>query len=450
MMSRRPDTARRAAAGEEERCDRDDVEGDVYEGLRLQRRPSCLQETDADDAGREPGDERIEIECRRHRAERLRPARNQGQCDQHRGNREPVQVEQTQHAPGEFGVAHRFLDFRRPLHGGTLACDPRATRGAARVCDAVQASRYNAVMNLHEYQSKRVFADYGVPVPQGRVAATPAEAVAAARELPGPVWVVKAQVHAGGRGKGGGIKLCRSAEEAGKAAKAMLGQKLVTPQTGAAGLPVNLVYVEAGSAIERELYLSLLLDRERSRIAFVASAAGGMNIEEVAAHEPEKILRVDVDPAAGLQGYQCRQLAFGLGLAGKQVAEFERIVRALYKLYLERDLALVEVNPLDRDQGRRARRARRQDQRRRQRRCSASPSCVALRDPSQEDEMERQAAKHELNYVSLDGNIALHGERRRARDGDHGPDQAARRRTRELPRRRRRRQPRSASPRRSG
>ena len=260
-------------------------------------------------------------------------------------------------------------------------------------------------MNLHEYQSKRVFADYGVPVPQGRVAATPAEAVAAARELPGPVWVVKAQVHAGGRGKGGGIKLCRSAEEAGKAAKAMLGQKLVTPQTGAAGLPVNLVYVEAGSAIERELYLSLLLDRERSRIAFVASAAGGMNIEEVAAHEPEKILRVDVDPAAGLQGYQCRRLAFGLGLAGKQVAEFERIARALYKLYLERDLALVEVNPLivtkegalvalDAKINVDANSLFRQ------------PELVALRDPSQEDEMERQAAEHELNYVSLDGNIA--------------------------------------------
>ncbi|HWN06676.1 MAG TPA: ATP-grasp domain-containing protein, partial [Steroidobacteraceae bacterium] len=167
-------------------------------------------------------------------------------------------------------------------------------------------------MNLHEYQSKRVFADYGVPVPQGRVAATPAEAVAAAHELKGSVWVVKAQVHAGGRGKAGGVKLCRSAEEAGKAAAAMLGERLVTPQTGAAGLPIDLVYVESGSAIERELYLSLLLDRDRSRISFVASDAGGMNIEEVAAHEPEKILRADIDPAAGLQGYQCRQLAFGL------------------------------------------------------------------------------------------------------------------------------------------
>jgi succinyl-CoA synthetase beta subunit len=260
-------------------------------------------------------------------------------------------------------------------------------------------------MNLHEYQSKRVFADYVVPVPQGRVAATPAEAVAAARELPGPVWVVKAQVHAGGRGKGGGIKLCRSVEEVGKAAGAMLGERLVTPQTGAAGLPIDLVYVESGSAIERELYLSLLLDRDRSRISFVASDAGGMNIEEVAAHEPGKILRAGIDPAAGLQGYQCRQLAFGLGLSGKQVAEFERIARALYNLYLERDLSLVEINPLivakdgtlvalDAKINVDANALFRQ------------PGLVAMRDPSQEDEMEREAAEHELNYVSLEGNIA--------------------------------------------
>jgi succinyl-CoA synthetase beta subunit len=260
-------------------------------------------------------------------------------------------------------------------------------------------------MNLHEYQSKRVFADYGVPVPAGRVAASEAEAVAAARELQGPVWVVKAQVHAGGRGKAGGVKLCRSPEEAGRAAKAMLGQRLVTPQTGARGLPIDLVYVESGSAIERELYFSVLLDRERSRIAFVASAAGGMNIEEVAAHEPEKILRIDVHPAAGLQSYQCRRLAFGLGLTGKQVAEFERIARALYRLYVERDLALVEINPLivtkegslvalDAKINVDANALFRQE------------ALAALRDPSQEDEMERKAAEHELNYVSLDGNIA--------------------------------------------
>ncbi len=188
-----------------------------------------------------------------------------------------------------------------------------ATVVPGRDCDAVQVSRYNAVMNLHEYQSKRVFAEYGVPVPAGRVAANEAEAVAAAAELAGPVWVVKAQVHAGGRGKAGGVKLCRSAAEVGRAAKAMIGQRLVTKQTGAGGLPIELVYVESGSAIERELYLSLLLNRDTSRIAFVASAAGGMDIEEVAAKEPHRILRADIDPATGLQSYQCRRLAFGLG-----------------------------------------------------------------------------------------------------------------------------------------
>ena len=260
-------------------------------------------------------------------------------------------------------------------------------------------------MNLHEYQSKRVFADYGVPVPAGKVAGSEAEAVAAARELPGPLWVVKAQVHAGGRGKAGGVRLCRSAAEVGKAAAAMLGTRLVTIQTGSDGLPIDFVYVESGSAIERELYLSLLLDRERSRLAFVASAAGGMNIEEVAAKEPDRILRVDIDPAAGLQSFQCRRLAFGLGLAGAQIAEFERIARALYRLYLERDLALIEVNPLivtkdgklvalDAKINVDANALFRQ------------PELVALRDPSQEDPMEREASEHELNYVSLDGNIA--------------------------------------------
>jgi succinyl-CoA synthetase beta subunit len=260
-------------------------------------------------------------------------------------------------------------------------------------------------MNLHEYQAKRLFADYGVPVPDGRVAASEAEAVAAAGELAGPVWVVKAQVHAGGRGKAGGVKLCRSSAEVGRAAAAMLGERLVTKQTGAAGLPIGQVYVESGSAIARELYLSLLLNRETGRIAFVASAAGGMDIEEVAAKEPHRILRADVDPAAGLMGYQCRRLAFGLGLSGAQVAGFERIARALYRLYLERDLSLVEVNPLivtqdgalvalDAKINVEANALFRQ------------PALVALRDPSQEDAMEREASAHELNYVSLDGNIA--------------------------------------------
>ena len=260
-------------------------------------------------------------------------------------------------------------------------------------------------MNLHEYQSKRVFADYGVPVPAGRVAASESEAVAAARELAGPLWVVKAQVHAGGRGKAGGVALCRSVAEVGPAAAAMLGRRLVTKQTGSEGLPINLVYVESGSAIERELYLSLLLNRETGRVAFVASAAGGMDIEAVAAKEPHRILRADIHPAAGLQSYQCRCLAFGLGLKGAQVAEFERIARALYRLYLDRDLSLIEVNPLivtqsgslvalDAKINAEANALYRQ------------PALVELRDPTQEDAMEREASAHELNYVSLDGDIA--------------------------------------------
>ncbi len=260
-------------------------------------------------------------------------------------------------------------------------------------------------MNLHEYQAKRVFSDYGVAVPAGRVAASEAEAVAAARELAASLWVVKAQVHAGGRGKAGGVKLCRSPAEVGKAAASMLGRRLVTNQTGSAGLPIHLVYVESGSAIERELYLSLLLDRERSRIAFVASAVGGMNIEEVAAKEPQRILRVDIDPAAGLQSFQCRRLAFALGLKGAQIAEFERLARALYRLYLERDLALIEINPLivtktgalvalDAKINVEPNALFRQ------------PALVELRDDSQEDRMEHEASEHELNYVSLDGSIA--------------------------------------------
>ena len=260
-------------------------------------------------------------------------------------------------------------------------------------------------MNLHEYQAKRLFRDYEIPVPPGMVAANVTEAIAAAHELAGPVWVVKAQVHAGGRGKAGGVRLCRSAEEVGQAAGAMLGQRLVTKQTDAHGLPVNQVYVESGSAIARELYLSLLLNRDRGRIAFVASAAGGMDIEEVAARQPEKILRADIDPAAGLQGYQCRRIAFSLGLAANQIAQFEGIARALYRLYLERDLGLVEINPLivtkdgklvalDAKINVEANALFRQ------------PALVQLRDPSQEDPMERAASAHDLNYVSLDGDIA--------------------------------------------
>jgi succinyl-CoA synthetase beta subunit len=260
-------------------------------------------------------------------------------------------------------------------------------------------------MNLHEYQSKKVLSDYGVPVPAGRVAATPDEAVAAAEALGGALWVVKAQVHAGGRGKAGGVKLARDIEAVRAAASGMLGQRLVTKQTGAAGLPIERVYVESGSEIERELYLSLTLNRERGRIAVVASAAGGMDIEEVAEHEPERILSLTVHPAAGLQPFQCRQLAFGLKLQGEQLAQFQSILTALYTLYLERDASLIEINPLivtrtgrlvalDCKLDIEANALYRQ------------PEMAALRDPGQEDPMERRASEHDLNYVSLDGNIA--------------------------------------------
>ena len=260
-------------------------------------------------------------------------------------------------------------------------------------------------MNLHEYQSKRLFADYGIPVPRGIAVESPVKAVEAAKELGGDLWVVKAQVHAGGRGKAGGVKLARTVEEVRDCAAGMLGTRLVTHQSGPEGLPVNVVYVEKGSDIDRELYLSMLVDPEVSRVAFIASAAGGMDIEQVAEETPEKIFTVTVAPDAGLQDYQARQLAFGLGLDKQQMRQFGDIVRRLYRLYVESDASLVEINPLI---------------------VTNSGDIVALdakinidssalyrqqrlaaqRDTSQEDPMEREAAAHDLNYVSLDGNIA--------------------------------------------
>jgi succinyl-CoA synthetase beta subunit len=260
-------------------------------------------------------------------------------------------------------------------------------------------------MNLHEYQSKRLFADYGIPVPRGIPAETADAAVAAAEELGGDLWVVKAQVHAGGRGKAGGVKLARSTDEVRQHAEAMLGTQLVTHQSGPEGLPVNVVYVEEGSGIDRELYLSMLVDREVSRVAFIASAAGGMDIEQVAAETPEKIFTVAIAPDAGLQDYQARQLAFGLGLDKKQVRQFGNLVKRLYTLYQECDASLVEINPLittaagdvialDAKINIEGNALYRQ------------PEIVKMRDLSQEDEREREAAEHDLNYVSLDGNIA--------------------------------------------
>ncbi len=188
-------------------------------------------------------------------------------------------------------------------------------------------------MNLHEYQSKRLFADYGIAVPRGIPADSPNAAVKAAQELGGDLWVVKAQVHAGGRGKAGGVKLAKTLDEIREFADAMLGTRLVTHQSGPEGLPVNTVYVEEGSDIDRELYLSMLVDREVGRISFIASAAGGMDIEKVAAETPEKIFSVAVAPDAGLQDYQARQLAFGLQLEKKQIRQFGDLVKKMYRLY---------------------------------------------------------------------------------------------------------------------
>ena len=260
-------------------------------------------------------------------------------------------------------------------------------------------------MNLHEYQSKRLFADYGIPVPKGVPAKSPNEAVDATKELGGNLWVIKAQVHAGGRGKAGGVKLARTREEVREYAEQMLGTRLVTHQSGPEGLPVNVVYVEAGSDIDRELYLSMLVDREVSRVAFIASAAGGMDIEQVAAETPEKIFTIAVAPDAGLQDYQARQLAFGLGLDKNQMRQFGKLIRNMYRLYVETDATLVEVNPLittksgdvialDAKINIDSNALYRQ------------PKLVELRDITQEDDKEREAAAHDLNYVSLEGDIA--------------------------------------------
>jgi len=260
-------------------------------------------------------------------------------------------------------------------------------------------------MNLHEYQSKRLFADYGINVPRGISAHSPEAAVIAAKELGGDLWVVKAQVHAGGRGKADGVKLAKTLDEVREYAKGMLGVQLVTHQSGPEGLPVNVVYVEEGSQIDRELYLSMLVDRELSRISFIASAAGGMDIEKVAAETPEQIFSVAVAPDAGLQDYQARQLAFGLKLDKKQMRQFGDLLKKLYQLYIDTDASLIEVNPLITNtagdvvaldgkiniDGSALFR---------------QPKIAELRDPSQEDEAERKAAEHDLNYVSLDGNIA--------------------------------------------
>ena len=259
-------------------------------------------------------------------------------------------------------------------------------------------------MNLHEYQAKGLFAEYGITVPTGHVASSPDEAVEAAKKLGGERWVVKAQVHTGGRGKVGGVKLVDTLDEVKSAAAGMLGQRLVTKQTDAKGLPINLVLVEEPSAIVTELYLSVLVDRGTDRIVVMASPEGGMDIEEVAENTPEKILAVGVPPGAGFSGYQARRLGFFLGLNKDQIGQFGKIVNGFIRLFHERDASLVEINPLiiKEDGSLAALDAKLNFD---DNALYRNQDIAAMADPTQEDEKELAAAKHDLNYVTLEGDI---------------------------------------------
>ena len=259
-------------------------------------------------------------------------------------------------------------------------------------------------MNLHEYQAKQVFAAYGLPVPNNQVVSSPADVGAALSALTGERWVVKAQVHAGGRGKAGGVKLVDNVEALTHTVGEMLGSRLVTIQTGADGQPVNQVLIEEGCDIARELYLGAVIDRASRRVVVMASTEGGMDIEHVAANTPEKILRATINPLTGLQPYQGRELAFGLGLEGDQIKQFVALLAALAKMFVDRDLSLVEINPLvvtangelicldakiNVDDNALYR----------------QKDLLAMRDATQEDARENRAREWDLNYISLDGDI---------------------------------------------
>ena len=259
-------------------------------------------------------------------------------------------------------------------------------------------------MNIHEYQAKEILRGFGAPVPRGKPAFTVEEAVAAARELPGPVWVVKAQIHAGVRGKGGGVKVVKSIEDVEKEARRMLGMTLVTHQTGPQGRLVKRLYIEDGSAIARELYLSALVDRGTSRVAFIASTEGGMDIEEVSHKTPEKIATFQVDPASGYSGFIGNRIAMALGLKGDQIKQCGALVKSLYDAFIAKDMSLLEINPLvvtkdgkvvcldakmNFDDNSLYR----------------HKDVVALRDLDEEDPTEVEASKHELSYIKLDGSI---------------------------------------------
>ena len=259
-------------------------------------------------------------------------------------------------------------------------------------------------MNLHEYQAKRLFASYGVATPNGIPAFTPEEACSVAAGLGGGRWVVKAQIHAGGRGKAGGVKLVDSTEAVAETAAVMLGSSLATYQTGGVALPIQAVLVEEVSPIARELYLSVLVDRASERVLFMASSEGGVEIEEVATHTPEKILIQKVDPVAGLQAYQCREIAFGLGLEGAQINALTQFMQGLYTLFIDKDASQIEINPLIvTTDGRLLAldvKINIDDNA-----LYAHPDIAALRDPAQEDPKENAAHAHGLNYITLAGNI---------------------------------------------
>lgn len=259
-------------------------------------------------------------------------------------------------------------------------------------------------MNLHEFQSKQVFRKYGLPVPDNRVVQSSADAATAASALEGDSWVVKAQVHAGGRGKAGGVKLVNDIESLTHTVGSMLGTRLVTIQTGSDGQPVNQVLIEETCNIARELYVGAVIDRSSRRVVLMASTEGGVEIEKVAAETPEKILRTTVNPLTGLQPYQGRELAFGLGLEGEQIKQFGKMLAGLAKMFVEKDLSLVEINPLvvtaegnmlcldakiNVDDNALYR----------------QPDLLEMHDTSQEDERENRAKEWDLNYISLDGDI---------------------------------------------
>ncbi|GAA4794232.1 ADP-forming succinate--CoA ligase subunit beta [Lysobacter hankyongensis] len=259
-------------------------------------------------------------------------------------------------------------------------------------------------MNFHEYQAKQLFAEYGIAVPAGRVARTPEEAVDAAKAIGGDFWVVKAQIHAGGRGKAGGVKLAKTYDEVREYAKAMLGTKMATYQSAGVALPVDSVLVTQATDIAQELYLSVLVDRSSKAVTFIASADGGVEIEKTAVENPDAIKTLHVNYVQGLQAYQCRDMGFALGLNARQVGQLTKIMLGLYKLFNEKDLALVELNPLailtNGDLAVLDGKINSDDNA-----TFRHPELAAMRDIRQEDETEVLASQHDLNYVTMDGNI---------------------------------------------